>query len=94
MPPSSRQPDPSQALALLLAQARRRFPFSVPTSRLCAGPCTGCPKKLLELADMLLEEWEEKLQQNQQPTLGDVQKVARQLSKLARAFERNQLLAE
>lgn len=74
-------------------EARRRFPFHRPTADLCAGPCTGCPKKLLELAELLLTEWEQKLSTHYRPSLGEVQKLARQLTKLARAFERNQLLA-
>lgn len=93
MPRSERRPDALHAAAELVAAARRRFPFEHSTAALCAGPCTGCPKKLLELAEVILTEWEEKLAQQHQPSLGDVQRLARQLNKLAQAFSRNQLLA-
>ena len=91
-PRSERRPDSREAARRLLAEAAARFPFHLSPARLCTGPCTGCPKKMLEYSDQLIAAWHARLQQQAPPSLGEVTELARQLHKLARAFERNGLL--
>ncbi|WP_207062147.1 hypothetical protein [Motiliproteus sp. SC1-56] len=86
------KPDPRTAMALLLEEVRNTFPFDIPPARLCDGPCSGCPKKLLEYLDTQLEEWEDRLKHGEAPRLGDLDRLGRTARKVHRVLEKNGLL--
>jgi len=86
------KPSVSYAMAELIHQVRDEIPFDIPTAELCKGPCKGCPKKLLEYLDMELEDWEGRLNNSEQPRLGDIQRLARRSKKIYRSLEKNGLL--
>jgi hypothetical protein len=90
----SRKPSTSIAMLQLIEEARSQIPFNTPSAELCAGPCRGCPKKLLEFLDSELEDWQELLGQDQQPSLGDVQKLAKRCRKIYRSLEVNGLISQ
>ena len=56
----------------LISQIRQTLPFGLPESQLCADECKGCSLKLLEFLDIELTEKEQRLQQGEVPSLGDV----------------------
>jgi hypothetical protein len=88
-----RKPPVAEAMAQLVAQVRTAVPFDTPANELCAGPCRGCPKKLLEYLDMELCDWQQRLQANEQPSLGDVQCLAKLSRKIYRSLQRNGLVS-
>lgn len=76
----------------LISKVRSALPFSLPAAELCAGPCRGCPKKLLELLDGEIVEWEQRLDNGEIPTLGDVNKFGRLCRKIHKAIAANGLI--
>jgi len=77
----------------LIAQVRAAIPFELPVAQLCAGPCRGCPKKLLDYLDGELEDWQQRLDAKELPSLGDLQRLATCSRKIYRSLERNGLVA-
>jgi hypothetical protein len=90
---TSRKPPAAEAMAQLVAQVRIAMPFDTPANELCAGPCRGCPKKLLEYLDMELCDWQQRLQAKEQPSLGDVQCLAKLSRKIYSALQVNGLVS-
>ena len=88
------KPDTSKAMKDLIKQVRNAVPFDTPQEELCNGPCTGCPKKLMEYLDTQLEEWEADLQAGEEPTLGDIQKLAKTSRKIYGVLEKNNLIKD
>ena len=87
------KPSCHNAMQSLLAQIRRTLPFELDPSQLCNGPCQGCPKKLLEFIDMELCEWEQRLAVGEEPTFGDLHKLAKRAKKIHRVLDNNGLIA-
>ncbi|WP_444928026.1 hypothetical protein ACJJI4_10435 [Microbulbifer sp. TRSA002] len=90
--PKTVKPNTSTAIRQIIRQARETLPFTMPAAQLCAGPCRGCPKKLLELLDSEIVDWEKKLDDGETPTLGDVSKFSRLCQKIHRAILTNGLI--
>ncbi|QIL90591.1 hypothetical protein GNX18_13070 [Microbulbifer sp. SH-1] len=88
----SAKPDTRTAIRQIIKQARDTLPFTMPAAELCAGPCKGCAKKLLELLDGEIVDWEQKLDRGEIPTLGDVNKFGRLCQKIYRAIAANGLI--
>ena len=86
------KPDTTTAMRGLIAEVRSTMPFNLPAAELCAGPCRGCPKKLLEFLDQELEEWETRLRDGEKPTLGDVSKFAKTCRRIHAALAQNNLV--
>ena len=86
------KPNASTAMQNLIEQVRVEFPFSLPEAQICAGKCVGCPKKLLELADTELCEWESRLTNGETPLLGDISRLAKLCKNIRRGLVRNDLL--
>ncbi|BBM03514.1 hypothetical protein [Microbulbifer sp. GL-2] len=90
--PKTVKPNTSTAILQIIQQAREVLPFTMPAAQLCAGPCKVCPKKLLELLDNEIIDWEQKLEKGETPTLGDVNKFGRLCKKIHRAISNNGLI--
>ncbi len=88
------KPDTQTAMLDLIEQVRTAVPFDTPIDELCNGPCTGCSKKLLEYLDMTLEEWEQKLACGEQPTFGDLNKLAKTSRKIYTQLQKNDLIKQ
>jgi len=71
------KPNTTHAMQLVIDQARHELPFNKPLDYWCDGPCRGCAKKLLDVADQELEHWQTELDCGSTPTLGDVQHLAK-----------------
>jgi len=89
---SPMKPKPSTAMSQLIKQVRHEFPFTLPEAQICAGKCHGCPKKLLEIADTELADWESRLENKEQPLLGDISRLAKLCKNIRRGLVRNNLL--
>jgi len=86
------KPDTRQAMRQLLTEIRRAIPTDTPLERLCAGPCSGCPKKLLEFLDRELSDWDSRLDRGDRPALGELSKLARSARKIQRVLVINGVL--
>ncbi|WP_308367318.1 MULTISPECIES: hypothetical protein [unclassified Microbulbifer] len=86
------KPNTTAAMRELISQVRSTMPFHLPASQLCAGPCRGCPKKLLEFLDQELEEWETRLDAGEKPTLGDVSRFGKMCRRIHAALASNKLV--
>ena len=86
------KPDLPTAMARLIQQIRQAVPFDMPTEKLCDGACRGCAKKLLAFLDAELEEWERRLADDETPTFGDLNRLARRSLKVRTALQRNNLM--
>ncbi|MGB2740807.1 MAG: hypothetical protein WBC60_09680 [Cognaticolwellia sp.] len=86
------KPDRHTAMSILIKQVRDDFPFTLPEAQICAGKCVGCAKKLLELADTELSDWEVRLANNEQPTFGDISRLAKLCKNIRRGLVRNELV--
>jgi hypothetical protein len=86
------KPKPSKAMSDLIAQVRQDFPFTLPEAQVCAGKCVGCPKKLLELADTELSDWECRLARGETPLLGDISRLGKLCKNMRRGLARNGLV--
>ncbi|SEL02648.1 hypothetical protein SAMN05216262_1053 [Colwellia chukchiensis] len=86
------KPNRQIAMLELIQQVRYEFPFDLPDAQICAGKCVGCPKKLLELADTELCEWESRLKNNEVPLFGDITRLAKLCKNIRRGLARNNLV--
>jgi hypothetical protein len=86
------KPNRATAMTNLIVQVREDFPFTLPQAQICAGKCVGCPKKLLELVDMELCDWESRLTNSELPLLGDITRLGKLCKNVRRGLVRNNLL--
>ncbi|TCS38785.1 hypothetical protein BCF53_11559 [Reinekea marinisedimentorum] len=77
----------------LIGQIRSHIPFDeMNEARVCGGLCMGCPKKLLEYLEQEVEWWEGSVNAGDEPSLGDVEKLARSSKKIYKVLQKNQVL--
>ena len=87
------KPDTSNAMRELITQVRVHIPFDeMNDARVCSGTCIGCAKKLLEYLEQEIISWETSLAQNEIPTLGDINKLARSSKKIYKVLQLNNIL--
>ncbi|WP_417344885.1 hypothetical protein [Ferrimonas sp.] len=86
------KPDCRTAMAQLIEQVRDAFPFGVPEAEICGDTCVGCPKKLLELVDTELCDWETRLEHGETPKLGDISRLAKLCKNVYRGLKKNRLV--
>ncbi|WP_144212794.1 hypothetical protein [Shewanella donghaensis] len=87
------KPDRNTAMQQLIDQVKQNFPLDNPELALC-GPnntCIGCPKKLLEIVDSEVAYWQSSLENNNTPSLGDLDKFAKLCKNVHRGLKRNGL---
>ena len=87
------KPDAKTAMTLLLQQINDTFPFDKPEAEICAGKCTGCPKKVLEYLSSEVDYYQAQLDDNQTPLLGDISRLALVAKKSYRSLVRNNLIS-
>ncbi|MBL4910181.1 MAG: hypothetical protein JKX78_09265 [Alteromonadaceae bacterium] len=86
------KPDPTTAMTVLLQQINDTFPFDKPEAEICAGKCTGCPKKVLEYVSSEVDYYQAQLDDKQTPLLGDISRLALIAKKSHRSLARNKLV--
>ena len=87
----ARKPGRQQAMQQLISDIRRAMPLDEPYALLCQKQCVGCPKKLMEYLESELTGWESALQAGEQPSLGDVNQLAKTSRKIYRVLQKNGL---
>jgi hypothetical protein len=86
-------PRTSEAMRSLIHEIRAHIPFDeMNEARVCSGLCIGCPKKLLEYLEQEVEWWEHVVDSGDEPTLGDVEKLARSSKKIYKVLQKNKVL--
>ncbi len=88
------KPNPHTAMRILIGQVRDAIPFDMPQAQICTGTCEGCALKLLTYLDTELADWERRLDDGEQPRLGDVSALAKTSRKIYAVLERNGLLGQ
>lgn len=89
----TRKPDRVSAMRALIDEARSTLPFSLPAAQLCAGPCRGCAKKLLEFLDLELWQWEQRLAEGAAPSFGELAALGKCCRRIRAALVANGLLS-
>ena len=88
------KPKPPEAMRGLIAQVRAALPFERGAEELCADGCTLCSLKLLEYLAGELDEWESRLDRGEEPSLGDIDKLARSARKVYSALLKGRVIEE
>ena len=88
----SKKPDRTCAMLAIITQVRDEFPFNQPDANICGISCTGCPKKLLELVDSELCDWECKINNGIVPNFGEIYRLGKLCKNVKRALVRNKLI--
>jgi len=81
-----------QAMLDLIAQVETEFPFDKPEAQICADSCIGCPKKLMEFMEQEIWSWQDRLDNGEEPTFGDLQKLAKKAHKIYPVLVKNNLI--
>ncbi len=89
----NRKPDRTNAMLNLITEVRADFPFTVPEANICGISCIGCPKKLLELVDTELCDWQQKITDGTIPNFGEIARLAKLCKNVRRGLKRNGLVA-
>jgi hypothetical protein len=89
----TQKPDRAQAMLNLISEVRGDFPFTAPEANICGTSCVGCPKKLLELVDTELCDWESQLGRGITPNFGEIAQLAKLCKNVRRGLKRNGLVA-
>lgn len=88
----TKKPDCTSAMQKLITEVRGDFPFNVPEANICGISCIGCPKKLLEIVDTELCDWESKLDNQVVPKLGEISQLGKLCKNVRRGLKRNGLV--
>jgi len=70
------------------------MPFGLNADDLCGDACQGCSNKLLIYLETELDAWEFRLADGAVPTLGDLDRLAKQSKKIYRVLQQNGLLTD
>ncbi|QBY04459.1 hypothetical protein E2K93_08680 [Thalassotalea sp. HSM 43] len=84
-----RKPDATTAMQQLIVAVRNDFPFNESEANICGINCIGCPKKLLEIVDTELCDWQVKLEHGDVPKLGEISRLAKLCKNVRRGLKRN-----
>jgi len=87
------KPNTRIAMQQIIDEVRDTIPFDTPEANLCADSsnCTGCSLKLMEFLAMELDNWQYKLDNNETPTFGDIQKMVKSSKKIYKVLKINGL---
>ncbi|MCP4320846.1 MAG: hypothetical protein GY787_03115 [Alteromonadales bacterium] len=84
-----KKPDRPTAMLNIIELVRDDFPFYAPESQICGDTCVGCPKKLLELVDIEIIDWEYKIQSGDIPNFSEIDRFAKLCKNVRRSLVRN-----
>ncbi|MDX1705918.1 hypothetical protein [Pseudidiomarina sp.] len=91
----ARKPSTEMAMRQLIETIRAHIPFGLKEADMCQGICRGCSKKMLEMLDTEISQWEVDLNNLRvTPTFADlafVEKLARRTHKV---LQRNNLIKD
>jgi hypothetical protein len=73
----------------LIRQLREAIPSGLSDDEICGDSCEGCSSKLLIYLENELDTWESRLEEGVTPTLGDLDRLAKQGRKIHRVLQQN-----
>jgi len=85
----SKKPDRQSAMLGIIKLVRDDFPFYAPESQICGDTCVGCPKKLLELVETEVIDWEHKINSGEVPNFTEIDRFAKLCKNVRRSLVRN-----
>lgn len=85
----NKKPDRQTAMLHIIKLVRDDFPFYAPESQICGDTCVGCPKKLLELVEMEVIEWEHNISRGEVPTFTEIDRFTKLCRNIRRSLVRN-----
>ena len=86
------KPNVAVAMRDLITQIKTTLPFDGVESDFCSDTCSGCSLKLLDFLALEIEQWEERLDQGEAPSLSDVHKLGKTAKKIHTVLVKNQLI--
>ncbi|MBL7004523.1 MAG: hypothetical protein ISR69_10905 [Gammaproteobacteria bacterium] len=88
------KPNTRTAMQLLIDEVKSAIPFDTAEADLCADSesCTGCSLKLLEFLSTELDDWQYKLDNQETPNFGDLQRLSKSSKKIYNILKMNGLI--
>ncbi|WP_417657239.1 hypothetical protein [Pseudidiomarina aestuarii] len=89
-----RKPDTSDAMRTLIQTIRDTIPFGLEAADMCQGICRGCSKKMMEMLDSEVSQWQVELDNKTAvPTLADLAFMKKLASRTYKVLQRNNLIS-
>lgn len=86
------KPDSNIAMQQLIERIRDAFPFDQPETQICAGPCHGCPLKLLQFLESELDTWQRRLDDGERTGFAELSQLIRVSQKISKALAKSDVL--
>lgn len=86
------KPDSNTAMQQLIERMRDAFPFDRSEAQICAGPCHGCPLKLLQFLESELDAWQQRLDDGERVGFVELSQLLRISRKIQRALQKSDLM--
>jgi len=86
------KPRTREAMQALLYSIEQNLPLYAPESSICQNKCLGCPKKMMQFIEGEYEYWQQMLADEETPTLGDIQNLARSTKKIHKVLRSNGII--
>lgn len=87
------KPDRQTAMLNIIQLVRDDFPFYAPESQICSDTCVGCPKKLLELVDTEIIDWQYKIECGEIPDFSEIDRFAKLCKNVRRSLVKSHVVA-
>ncbi len=86
------KPKTEDAMRSLIQEVREIIPFGVSEAEMCSGACRGCSKKLLNFLEFELDDWSQRLNNGEIPSLGELNSLAKTCKKIHAALDKSGLV--
>ncbi len=91
--PRQRKPNTTAAMRALLDTIRNTIPFGLEDADMCQGICRGCSKKMMEMLDAEVSQWQVDLDnQTAEPTFADLAFMEKLARRTYKVLQRNNLI--
>lgn len=88
------KPNTRDAMQNMICEIREVIPLELSPDDLCDGECKVCALKLIEYLDMQLEDWQQRINDQQTPDFRDLSRLERTSRKIHAALVKNGLIEE
>ncbi|WP_258808012.1 hypothetical protein [Pseudidiomarina sp. CB1] len=91
--PRQRKPNTTDAMRALLDTIRNTIPFGLEDADMCQGICRGCSKKMMEMLDAEVSQWQVDLDnETAEPTFADLAFMEKLARRTYKVLQRNNLI--
>lgn len=92
--PGQRKPNTTDAMRALLDTIRNTIPFGLEDADMCQGICRGCSKKMMEMLDAEISQWQVDLDnETAEPTFADLAFMEKLARRTYKVLQRNNLIS-